>query len=94
MTTKTRLHTYKFSFGLYLFCYVHADCPAGEWGPPDCLGVCDKCYNGGVCDEYSGMCICPNNFKGQNCLESKKLDKRVLYRLTKKINRNFSINNF
>ncbi|XP_041467534.1 angiopoietin-1 receptor-like [Lytechinus variegatus] len=45
------------------------ECPAGKWGPPKCQGVCDNCYNGGVCDDKSGICICPNNFKGKNCLE-------------------------
>ncbi|XP_041467361.1 hyalin-like [Lytechinus variegatus] len=45
------------------------ECPAGKWGPPRCYGVCDNCYNGGVCDDKSGLCICPNNFKGKNCLE-------------------------
>ena len=29
------------------------------------------CYNGGVCDDKTGLCICPNNFRGQNCLNSK-----------------------
>eukprot|EP00057_Strongylocentrotus_purpuratus_P024958 XP_011679432.1 PREDICTED: angiopoietin-1 receptor-like [Strongylocentrotus purpuratus] len=43
-------------------------CPPNRWGPPDCEGVCDKCYNGGVCDDKSGMCICPNGFMGPNCL--------------------------
>ncbi|XP_041476054.1 uncharacterized protein LOC121424434 [Lytechinus variegatus] len=44
------------------------ECPAGKWGPPQCYGICDNCYNGGVCDDKSGLCICPNNFKGDNCL--------------------------
>nr|XP_054765030.1 angiopoietin-1 receptor-like [Lytechinus pictus] len=43
-------------------------CPPNRWGPPDCEGVCDKCYNGGVCDDKSGMCVCPNGFMGPNCL--------------------------
>ncbi|XP_030852473.1 tyrosine-protein kinase receptor Tie-2-like [Strongylocentrotus purpuratus] len=55
--------------GLYRL--IVRECPAGKWGPPECYGICDKCYNGGVCDEKSGLCICPNNFKGPNCLESK-----------------------
>nr|XP_054764979.1 angiopoietin-1 receptor-like [Lytechinus pictus] len=45
------------------------ECPAGKWGPPECYGICDNCYNGGVCDDKSGLCICPNNFMGENCLE-------------------------
>ncbi|XP_063962738.1 angiopoietin-1 receptor-like isoform X2 [Lytechinus pictus] len=44
------------------------ECPAGRWGPPECYGICDNCYNGGVCDDKSGLCICPNNFMGDNCL--------------------------
>ncbi|KAJ8040460.1 Angiopoietin-1 receptor [Holothuria leucospilota] len=38
------------------------------WGPPDCEGVCDSCYNGGICDEGTGNCICPPGFMGQHCL--------------------------
>ncbi|XP_030852493.1 tyrosine-protein kinase receptor Tie-2-like [Strongylocentrotus purpuratus] len=53
--------------GLYRL--IVRECPAGKWGPPECYGICDKCYNGGVCDDKSGLCICPNNFKGPNCLE-------------------------
>eukprot|EP00057_Strongylocentrotus_purpuratus_P022922 XP_011677396.1 PREDICTED: platelet endothelial aggregation receptor 1-like [Strongylocentrotus purpuratus] len=53
--------------GLYRL--IVRECPAGKWGPPECDGICDKCYNGGVCDDKSGLCICPNNFKGPNCLE-------------------------
>ncbi|XP_071500268.1 tyrosine-protein kinase receptor Tie-1-like [Diadema antillarum] len=51
-----------------LFRLIVRDCPAGKWGPPDCSGICDMCYNGGVCDDKSGRCICPNGFKGPNCL--------------------------
>ncbi|XP_030846960.1 tyrosine-protein kinase receptor Tie-2-like [Strongylocentrotus purpuratus] len=53
--------------GLYRL--IVRECPAGKWGPPECYGICDKCYNGGVCDGKSGLCICPNNFNGTNCLE-------------------------
>eukprot|EP00057_Strongylocentrotus_purpuratus_P012133 XP_011666607.1 PREDICTED: tyrosine-protein kinase receptor Tie-1-like [Strongylocentrotus purpuratus] len=53
--------------GLYRL--IVRECPAGKWGPPECYGICDKCYNGGVCDDKSGLCICPNNFKAPNCLE-------------------------
>ncbi|XP_071504220.1 receptor-type tyrosine-protein phosphatase kappa-like [Diadema antillarum] len=52
-----------------LYRLIVRDCPAGKWGPPDCIRVCDKCYNGGVCDDETGRCICPNNFRGPNCLE-------------------------
>ncbi|XP_030830304.1 tyrosine-protein kinase receptor Tie-1-like [Strongylocentrotus purpuratus] len=58
--------------GLYRL--IVRECPAGKWGPPECYGICDKCYNGGVCDDKSGLCICPNNFKGSNCLEICRTD--------------------
>ncbi|PIK41926.1 putative tyrosine-protein kinase [Apostichopus japonicus] len=45
-------------------------CPADHWGPPDCIGICDNCYNGGVCDDTTGECICPVGFNGSNCLSA------------------------
>ncbi|XP_072179579.1 receptor-type tyrosine-protein phosphatase T-like [Diadema setosum] len=52
-----------------LYRLIVRDCPAGKWGPPNCVRICDKCYNGGVCDDHNGRCVCPNNFKGPNCLQ-------------------------
>ncbi|KAJ8040895.1 Angiopoietin-1 receptor [Holothuria leucospilota] len=49
---------------------VRAACAANRWGPPDCTGVCDSCYNGGICDENNGRCVCPPGFMGDNCLEA------------------------
>ncbi|KAJ8040189.1 Angiopoietin-1 receptor [Holothuria leucospilota] len=43
-------------------------CPHMRWGPPDCEGVCDSCYNGGVCDESTGRCVCAPGFTGMDCL--------------------------
>ncbi|XP_071813578.1 uncharacterized protein [Apostichopus japonicus] len=43
-------------------------CSSGRWGPPGCTGICDNCYNGGVCDDETGRCICAPGFMGQNCL--------------------------
>ncbi|XP_071800048.1 uncharacterized protein [Asterias amurensis] len=43
-------------------------CFAGQWGPPACTGICDQCYNGGVCDDETGQCICAPGFSGTNCL--------------------------
>eukprot|EP00057_Strongylocentrotus_purpuratus_P007405 XP_011661879.1 PREDICTED: uncharacterized protein LOC105437226 [Strongylocentrotus purpuratus] len=53
--------------GLYRL--IVRECPAGKWGPPECYSICEKCFNGGICHDKSGLCICPNNFKGPNCLE-------------------------
>ncbi|XP_033097131.1 multiple epidermal growth factor-like domains protein 10 [Anneissia japonica] len=43
-------------------------CPAGRWDAPRCTGVCNNCYNGGVCDDETGKCICPPGFQGENCM--------------------------
>ncbi|XP_033123015.1 tyrosine-protein kinase receptor Tie-2-like [Anneissia japonica] len=42
-------------------------CPRHKWGPPDCTGDCEYCYNGGVCDDKTGLCICAPGFKGRLC---------------------------
>ncbi|XP_033123143.1 uncharacterized protein LOC117121864 [Anneissia japonica] len=42
-------------------------CPRHKWGPPDCTGDCDYCYNGGVCDDKTGLCICAPGFMGFSC---------------------------
>ncbi|XP_022111473.1 uncharacterized protein LOC110990688 [Acanthaster planci] len=42
-------------------------CVAERWGTPLCLATCRRCYNGGVCDEKSGMCVCAPGFSGDNC---------------------------
>ncbi|XP_071954252.1 uncharacterized protein [Antedon mediterranea] len=42
-------------------------CPRHKWGPPDCTGDCEYCYNGGVCDDKTGFCICAPGFKGSSC---------------------------
>ncbi|XP_071497170.1 angiopoietin-1 receptor-like [Diadema antillarum] len=51
-----------------LYRLIVRDCSAAKWGPPACEGICDKCYNGGICNAQTGRCICPNNFRGPNCL--------------------------
>ncbi|XP_022111576.1 angiopoietin-1 receptor-like isoform X3 [Acanthaster planci] len=43
-------------------------CVPSKWGPPNCEDVCDMCYNGGVCNDETGDCICPPGFSGPNCL--------------------------
>ncbi|XP_071952986.1 uncharacterized protein [Antedon mediterranea] len=42
-------------------------CPHQKWGPPDCTGECEYCYNGGVCDDKTGFCICAPGFSGSTC---------------------------
>ncbi|XP_071952990.1 uncharacterized protein [Antedon mediterranea] len=42
-------------------------CPRHKWGPPDCTGDCEYCYNGGVCDDKIGFCICAPGFMGSTC---------------------------
>eukprot|EP00057_Strongylocentrotus_purpuratus_P018843 XP_011673317.1 PREDICTED: stabilin-1-like [Strongylocentrotus purpuratus] len=46
------------------------ECPYGRWNPPLCDILCDSCYNGGVCHELSGTCICPPGFAGKICLQA------------------------
>ncbi|XP_071944640.1 uncharacterized protein [Antedon mediterranea] len=43
------------------------ECPLRKWGPPDCLRNCPTCYNGGVCDDVTGSCVCTVGFRGINC---------------------------
>ncbi|XP_038053132.1 uncharacterized protein LOC119725683 [Patiria miniata] len=42
-------------------------CSAGHWDPPSCLKTCRRCFNGGVCDDESGTCVCATGFSGDNC---------------------------
>ncbi|KAI8508916.1 hypothetical protein Bbelb_127640 [Branchiostoma belcheri] len=42
-------------------------CTKDRWGPPDCLGFCPVCQNGGVCDDATGVCVCAPGFRGVNC---------------------------
>ncbi|XP_072019217.1 receptor-type tyrosine-protein phosphatase F-like [Amphiura filiformis] len=44
------------------------ECPAGYWGPSeDCAKECPMCFNGGVCNDKTGHCICAPGFSGTNC---------------------------
>ena len=47
------------------------ECPPNRWGPPSCNGICDYCYNGGICDDKTGGCVCRPGFSGPNCLNGK-----------------------
>ncbi|XP_066298937.1 multiple epidermal growth factor-like domains protein 6 [Branchiostoma lanceolatum] len=42
-------------------------CAENKWGPPSCTDDCPVCYNGGVCDDNTGECVCPPGFHGTNC---------------------------
>ncbi|XP_071952980.1 uncharacterized protein [Antedon mediterranea] len=42
-------------------------CPRHKWGPLNCTGDCEYCYNGGVCDDKTGFCICAPGFEGSMC---------------------------
>ncbi|XP_019639633.1 PREDICTED: tyrosine-protein kinase receptor Tie-2-like [Branchiostoma belcheri] len=42
-------------------------CAENKWGPPSCTADCPVCYNGGVCDDNTGECVCPPGFHGHNC---------------------------
>ena len=60
-------------------------CPEGMWGivrqgedgerPGEvdselsCTNECPRCYNGGVCSEYTGQCICAPGFNGDECAQ-------------------------
>ncbi|XP_072050190.1 uncharacterized protein [Amphiura filiformis] len=41
-------------------------CPKGKYGS-DCLSDCDTCYNGGICEESTGVCVCRPGFQGEQC---------------------------
>ncbi|XP_072048335.1 uncharacterized protein [Amphiura filiformis] len=43
------------------------ECSARHWNPPACDQSCPYCYNGGVCDDKTGVCICAPGFTGINC---------------------------
>ena len=53
------------------FCFDYIECPLNRWGPPSCTGICDNCYNGGICDDKTGECVCRPGFSGPNCLNGK-----------------------
>ncbi|XP_078575879.1 uncharacterized protein LOC144861749 isoform X2 [Branchiostoma floridae x Branchiostoma japonicum] len=42
-------------------------CAENKWGPPSCSSDCPMCYNGGVCDDNTGECVCPPGFNATNC---------------------------
>ncbi|KAJ8040627.1 Receptor-type tyrosine-protein phosphatase T [Holothuria leucospilota] len=42
-------------------------CRLNSWGSSSCEWTCPVCYNGGICDDKSGRCICPPGFTGDRC---------------------------
>ncbi|XP_038066628.1 uncharacterized protein LOC119736684 [Patiria miniata] len=42
-------------------------CERNRWSLPSCDRDCPVCFNGGVCDDRSGECICPPGFSGDVC---------------------------
>ncbi|XP_038066586.1 uncharacterized protein LOC119736642 [Patiria miniata] len=42
-------------------------CKKRQWKAPLCDRDCPVCFNGGVCDDWSGDCICPPGFSGDFC---------------------------
>ncbi|XP_072037352.1 uncharacterized protein [Amphiura filiformis] len=59
---------YRQSFRFSLIRLIVRECPAGKWGPPTCISICDNCYNGGICYDKSGECVCRAGFTGPDCL--------------------------
>ena len=51
-------------------------CPRGKYGS-DCAMDCLTCYNGGMCEESSGVCVCPPGFMGDQC-EIGKIGKKII----------------
>ena len=45
---------------------ILTDCPMTKWGT-DCVQDCPDCYNGGLCDDKTGQCICRPGFRGDDC---------------------------
>nr|XP_037288855.1 LOW QUALITY PROTEIN: receptor-type tyrosine-protein phosphatase kappa-like [Rhipicephalus microplus] len=41
-------------------------CPNGKYGD-GCRSVCPTCFNGGVCHDITGVCVCPPGFRGEHC---------------------------
>ncbi|XP_063955514.1 angiopoietin-1 receptor-like [Lytechinus pictus] len=43
-------------------------CPAGRYNVSSgCVHTCSSCYNGGICHDLTGKCICALGFRGDNC---------------------------
>ncbi|XP_072041905.1 uncharacterized protein [Amphiura filiformis] len=49
-----------------IFQLVVRACETGKWGDT-CQLDCPHCFNGGICDERSGECVCAPGFSGVRC---------------------------
>lgn len=47
--------------------FTFTGCRYNLWGFPFCQWTCPVCYNGGICDDVSGRCVCPPGFTGGQC---------------------------
>ncbi|XP_072048343.1 receptor-type tyrosine-protein phosphatase S-like [Amphiura filiformis] len=43
------------------------ECEGRRWNPPACNKECEFCYNGGICHDGTGECICAPGFSGLTC---------------------------
>ncbi|XP_030852446.1 tyrosine-protein kinase receptor Tie-2-like [Strongylocentrotus purpuratus] len=44
------------------------ECPYGRYNSSTgCVLTCSSCYNGGICDDETGQCICAPGFNGETC---------------------------
>lgn len=51
---------------------MSSDCPKEKFGL-NCSQTCQKCLNGGECDQYEGGCNCTAGFTGATCKNSREL---------------------
>ncbi|XP_071852114.1 uncharacterized protein [Apostichopus japonicus] len=42
------------------------ECDVNHWGT-NCAEECPRCFNGGICSDKHGTCICPPGFSGRHC---------------------------
>ena len=47
--------------------YSKTACPRQRYGVNTCDNICETCYNGGMCKDDSGICICRPGFMGDHC---------------------------
>ncbi|GFT06201.1 tyrosine-protein kinase receptor Tie-1 [Trichonephila clavipes] len=45
---------------------LYQGCPKDLYGE-NCDTSCPPCYNGGICHDKWGVCVCPAGFTGPNC---------------------------